>query len=71
MIKIKNYFVLGILCTAFLLCVNSLSGGDLRTLNVAICQIQGIDSDREGNFIRIENAITEAKNEGAVLACFP
>lgn len=71
MMKMKNYFVLRILFTTFLLSVNSLSGGDLGSVNVAICQIQGIDSDREGNFIRIENAIIESKNLGAEIACFP
>jgi predicted amidohydrolase len=70
MINLKNYFAHTLLCTVFLLSVNSLPAGDLRSVNIAICQIQGIDSDREGNFIRIENAISEAKSEGAEIACF-
>ena len=44
---------------------------DINSVKVAICQIQGIDSDREGNFKRIENALIEAKEKKAAIACFP
>lgn len=42
-----------------------------RAVKVAMCQILIIDGDRPGNFVRIENAITEAKGKGACLICFP
>jgi len=37
----------------------------------AICQIFCLDGDRRGNFIRIENTLSEAKDAGADIACFP
>jgi predicted amidohydrolase len=40
-------------------------------VRVAICQIFSLDGDRSGNFARIENAVVEAKNKGADVACFP
>jgi N-carbamoylputrescine amidase len=42
-----------------------------RDLKAAMCQIFILDGDRQGNFLRIENAIAEAKSEGADLICFP
>jgi predicted amidohydrolase len=36
-----------------------------------MCQIFALDGDRRGNFVRIENAISEAKDGGADVACFP
>lgn len=36
-----------------------------------MCQIVTLDGDRRGNFVRIENAIREAKDAGADIACFP
>jgi N-carbamoylputrescine amidase len=36
-----------------------------------MCQIFILDGDRQGNFIRIENAIAEAKSKGADIICFP
>jgi N-carbamoylputrescine amidase len=38
---------------------------------IAICQIFCLDDDREGNFVRIENALREAKAKGAEIACLP
>ena len=38
---------------------------------MAMCQIFILDGDRSGNFIRIENAITEAKSKDAELYAFP
>jgi predicted amidohydrolase len=38
---------------------------------IAMCQIFLLDGDRSGNFVRIENAIAEAKAKGAELICFP
>jgi predicted amidohydrolase len=43
----------------------------LRVVKVAICQILVIDSDREGNFRRIEYALNDAKAQGAQIAAFP
>ena len=43
----------------------------MKTAKAAICQIFCLDGDRRGNFIRIENAIREAKDGGAYIACFP
>jgi predicted amidohydrolase len=37
---------------------------------IAMCQIPIFYGDRKGNFVRIENAITEAKSHGAEIACF-
>ncbi|MGD0573271.1 MAG: carbon-nitrogen hydrolase family protein [Sedimentisphaerales bacterium] len=39
--------------------------------SIAMCQIFILDGDRSGNFVRIENAIAEAKSKGAELLCFP
>lgn len=44
---------------------------ETRTVNVALCQVLCIDGDRAGNFVRIENALAEAKEQGAEIACFP
>jgi predicted amidohydrolase len=38
---------------------------------IALCQIVILDGDRSGNFLRIENAIAEAKSQNAELICFP
>ena len=42
-----------------------------RNVRVAMCQIFCLDGDREGNFVRIENAIIDAKGQGAEIICFP
>lgn len=42
-----------------------------KGLTIAMCQIFALDGDREGNFVRIENAIGEAKEGGADIICFP
>ena len=39
-------------------------------MNIAMCQIIALDSDREGNFVRIESAIKEASQQDADLVCF-
>lgn len=41
------------------------------SIRVAMCQIFSLDGDRSGNFVRIENAIIEAKAKGAEIVCFP
>ncbi|HPA46734.1 MAG TPA: carbon-nitrogen hydrolase family protein [bacterium] len=40
-------------------------------IRIAFCQILCIDGDREGDFVRIENALREARHAGAEIACFP
>lgn len=40
-------------------------------VKVAICQIFVIDTDREGNFRRVEYALADAKAQGAQIAAFP
>lgn len=42
-----------------------------KTVKVAMAQIFCIDGDRPGNFVRIENAVIEAKKCGADLVTFP
>jgi predicted amidohydrolase len=67
----NKFFFLIILSTICVFCVQIVRSDNFSSVKVAICQIQGIDSDREGNFKRIENAILEAKRQGAEIACFP
>jgi predicted amidohydrolase len=40
-------------------------------IKIAMCQIFVLDGDRAGNFVRIENAICEAKESGAEIVCLP
>jgi len=64
--------VWGILFVAIILvaaAVNSLAR--FKAAKVAMCQIFILDGDRQGNFLRIENAIAEAKSKGADIICFP
>ncbi len=42
-----------------------------KMVRIAVCQTFCIDSDREGNFRRIEYALESAAKQGAQLACFP
>ena len=57
--------------TALICCSFVLRADAVTTVKVAICQILVIDSDREGNFRRIEYALADAKAEGAQIAVFP
>jgi predicted amidohydrolase len=43
----------------------------MKRLRIAVCQILVIDSDREGNFRRIEYALEQAEAEHAEIAVFP
>ena len=47
------------------------SVSEMKIFKIAMCQIFCLDDDKEGNFVRIENAIIEAKQNGADIACFP
>jgi len=42
-----------------------------REIRIAMCQIIGLDGDREGNYARIERALIRAVSQGAHIACFP
>lgn len=44
---------------------------DAPNLRVAMAQIFCLDGDKSGNFIRIENAVKEAKAAGVQIVCFP
>jgi predicted amidohydrolase len=52
-------------------CICKTGSAQMRSIKVAMCQIFSLDGDRSGNFARIENAIREAKDAGADIACFP
>jgi predicted amidohydrolase len=43
----------------------------MRAIKIAMCQIFSLDGDRDGNFVRIENAVGQAKDAGAEIICFP
>ena len=43
----------------------------MRSIKIAMCQVFSLDGDRSGNFVRVENAIREAKNGAAEIVCFP
>jgi len=43
----------------------------MKQIRIALCQIFVLDGDRSGNFVRIENALRQAAEQGAQLACFP
>jgi predicted amidohydrolase len=43
----------------------------MRNIRIAMAQILCLDGDRSGNFVRIENAIREAKAGEADIMCFP
>lgn len=58
--------VISFLCT----CSGAVSN-PVHVVKVAICQILVIDSDREGNFRRIDYALADAKAQGAQIAAFP
>ena len=46
-------------------------GAPKKTVRLAVCQILVIDSDREGNFRRIEYALDQAEAQHADIALFP
>ena len=56
---------------ALICCSFVLRAGAVTAVKIAICQILVIDSDREGNFRRIEYALADAKAQGAQIAAFP
>lgn len=56
---------------AILLALVGMVHAEERTVRVAVCQILCIDSDRSGNFRRIEYALEQARAEHADIAAFP
>jgi predicted amidohydrolase len=49
----------------------SLDSGGGQALRIGIAQIFALDGDRAGNFVRIENAVAEAKAMGAEIVTLP
>lgn len=62
-----------VLCVAAPLCTLPCAAQShpQKSVRLAICQILVIDSDREGNFRRIEDALEEAQSQHAQIAVFP
>ncbi len=59
-----------LLCLLFPLLL-PVAHGAPRTVRLAICQILVIDSDRDGNFRRIEYALEQPEAHHADIAIFP
>jgi len=70
-LKVKTIFsiVLLVSLTSFLFAKEV--PAQMKTIRIAMCQIFALDGDRSGNFVRIENAIREAKDADADIICFP
>jgi N-carbamoylputrescine amidase len=49
----------------------ALANAPRRSVRIAICQILVIDGDRDGNFRRIEYALSDAASQHAEIAIFP
>jgi len=47
------------------------TAAESKVVRIAMCQIFCLDGDRSGNFVRIENALREAQDTNADIACFP
>jgi len=65
--------LLCVILPTVILCPSQSAGEDetVKSIRVAVCQILCIDSDRDGNFARIEHALGRAKDQGAQIACLP
>ncbi len=50
---------------------SALAQPQMKTVRVAVCQILVIDSDREGNFQRMDHALANAAASRAQIAVFP
>jgi N-carbamoylputrescine amidase len=70
-LKAKTIFCSVFLTLLVLLLFTKEVSAQMRTIRIAMCQIFSLDGDRSGNFVRIENAICEAKDAGADIICFP
>jgi len=60
------------LLAAVLVCssISKEAYAEMKEARIAMCQIISLDGDRGGNFVRIENALRQAKESGAEIACF-
>ena len=69
----KTIFCAILLLSALLVlpCITSEVSAQMGTIQVAMCQVFSLAGDRSGNFVRIENAIRQAKQAGADILCFP
>jgi predicted amidohydrolase len=67
--KANRWLVLFVMCAG--LAVSTAWSAPPRSVRLAICQILVIDSDREGNFRRIEYALEQAEAKHADIAIFP
>jgi len=70
-LKIKTIFSIVLLVSLALLLFTKEVPAQMKTIRIAMCQIFALDGDRSGNFVRIENAIREAKDADADIICFP
>jgi len=70
LMRLNCGIILLVLSLTTIIYANNLYGQEKR-MNIALAQIFCLDGDRSGNFVRIENAIIEAKQKGADLVCFP
>ena len=68
--KINRAAILLLLALLITINTNKLYGQQMK-VRIALAQIFCLDGDRSGNFVRIENAIIEAKEKGAAFVCFP
>ncbi|MFH0954018.1 MAG: carbon-nitrogen hydrolase family protein [Verrucomicrobiota bacterium] len=69
--KIVRRFALFAAAAGIALLTAGHAAAQTTTIRVALCQIFCVDGDRAGNFVRMENALAEARQKGADLACFP
>jgi len=70
-LKVKTIFFTVLLVSLALLLFTKEVSAQMKTIRIAMCQIFALDGDRSGNFVRIENAIREAKDADAEIICFP
>jgi predicted amidohydrolase len=55
----------------FFCCLSAFAQPAPGTVRIAMCQIFCLDGDRSGNLVRIEEALREAREQKAQIACFP
>lgn len=66
-----NYGIVLLLLPLLIILNSNNVYGQQKRVRIALGQIFCLDGDRSGNFVRIENAIIEAKEKGAEIVCFP
>jgi predicted amidohydrolase len=67
----SDRLILSIIFLPIIIFIGSQCVPENRIVRVAMCQIFCLDGDRSGNLVRIENALREAKQADADIACFP